>query len=789
MEPDVVRLYSSSPPPLDEGGEEEDEDEFGDFGGYCSGVSSSFSLSEFDTPTSANQSHATETSPPDLYITSVQNASSSGKNVTSEEAETLTENLQASFSIPNPLVNETSVSIAYCENRKPEGSEIVINGAPPSDLKGAPCVVPNTAQHRSASNPQPEAGSAAQQSDLSVGSGGHSVSNGQSKLNTGMALDGSTVTSLTNSTETGVGSRAESSSGPVSPSAAFQISLEKVSESEENVVDEVSMEFQDIPFNNTSGDQSIDEGRTEQQQEQEEVSTSFQEPSGQESVASFGEAVPESGSEDLGDWTETSVGPAAEADEVSGAQLCKDSLDHNMVPCMEVREDFEEVCGTTTDFTLKVVPDAEGDKVSEELKGTTEMDESFGDFRDAVGVVDFSRTESATQEGFADFVTAVSGCSTDDDYGDTDTLKDWKEEEELPEEDQEAANDRNIEETWCSELPPSDSFADFSSAPFDGSAGSRDGWVAFGMQEESESQRESWSAFGEEQPSSTAVATSGDNLQNDNVSIGTNCKLQNLFQSSFFPSEVTSEIKEVVPLQALLDPQDNPESSSHPVQGEAAAMWRHLLDTHSAHGLKVQWVGSRSNRILLDCLGIRNILFTGQKKRPLIVPMFASGLGMLEPTKDPVRPSPTSPAPQTPYSPGQDRSTLCTLVASSLSSREDAGGVGSQLNLDFFGPVDDSSSDSDTDAPVLPGVDPELYVLTTAKLDSSNVGSNVAEAFNKLMETVEKTSTVTRKTEKMEDGAISEEAARVISLLPDMSFMRARVLMFPYSLNPAANCP
>uniref|UniRef100_A0A3B1J759 Aftiphilin a n=1 Tax=Astyanax mexicanus TaxID=7994 RepID=A0A3B1J759_ASTMX len=116
-------------------------------------------------------------------------------------------------------------------------------------------------------------------------------------------------------------------------------------------------------------------------------------------------------------------------------------------------------------------------------------------------------------------------------------------------------------------------------------------------------------------------------------------------------------------------------------------------------------------------------------------------------------------------------------------SNPTAGGVGSQLNLDFFGPVEDSSSDSDTDTPVLPGVDPELYELTTAKLDSSNVGSNVAEAFNKLMETVEKTST----TEKMEDGAISEEAARVISILPDMSFMRARVLMFPYSLNPAAN--
>jgi len=33
----------------------------------------------------------------------------------------------------------------------------------------------------------------------------------------------------------------------------------------------------------------------------------------------------------------------------------------------------------------------------------------------------------------------------------------------------------------------------------------------------------------------------------------------------------------------------------------------------------------------------------------------------------------------------------------------------------------------------------------------------------------------------------SEEAAKVISLLPDLSFMQARVLMFPSILTPAAN--
>ncbi len=40
----------------------------------------------------------------------------------------------------------------------------------------------------------------------------------------------------------------------------------------------------------------------------------------------------------------------------------------------------------------------------------------------------------------------------------------------------------------------------------------------------------------------------------------------------------------------------------------ALGMWRHLQDIQGSHGLKYKWAGSHSNRILLDCLGIRNIV-------------------------------------------------------------------------------------------------------------------------------------------------------------------------------------
>ncbi|NXA13017.1 AFTIN protein, partial [Sapayoa aenigma] len=47
MEPDIIRMYSSSPPPLDNGADDDDEDEFGGF----SGVSTAgVTFTDFDTP-------------------------------------------------------------------------------------------------------------------------------------------------------------------------------------------------------------------------------------------------------------------------------------------------------------------------------------------------------------------------------------------------------------------------------------------------------------------------------------------------------------------------------------------------------------------------------------------------------------------------------------------------------------------------------------------------------------------------------------------------------------------
>ncbi|KAK7930384.1 hypothetical protein WMY93_006779 [Mugilogobius chulae] len=212
----------------------------------------------------------------------------------------------------------------------------------------------------------------------------------------------------------------------------------------------------------------------------------------------------------------------------------------------------------------------------------------------------------------------------------------------------------------------------------------------------------------------------------------------------------------------------------------------HRLGSAGGHprgsGSQVPVGGSCCNKALLCSLGIdtRNILFTGQKKQPVIVPMYAAGLGMLEPVK-PVSAAEmiASIAHNSACSSDSVQEALPPVQfdwsSSGLTNPLDASGGSSLLNLDFFGPVDDSESGAGS----IPGVDPELFELTTAKLDSNKM----TDAFARLMSSVQSTSTA-RKPRR--DENLSEEAQKVISRFPDLSFMTAKVLMFPTTLTPHA---
>ncbi|XP_008848857.1 aftiphilin isoform X1 [Nannospalax galili] len=375
----------------------------------------------------------------------------------------------------------------------------------------------------------------------------------------------------------------------------------------------------------------------------------------------------------------------------------------------------------------------------------------------------------------------------------------------------------------------SDDFADFSSAgpsqavdwsAFEGEQKDGCSWAAFGDQQATEShhRKEVWQSHRTDENTDTLgvpkmhsvplAASKGTvaigHLQESATSVQTALlnRLERIFEACFPSIFVPVAEEEVTSLKHLLETSTLPVKTREALaeSGELLDVWTELQDIHDAHGLRYQWGGSHSNKKLLCSLGIdtRNILFTGNKKQPVIVPMYAAGLGMLEPTKEPLKPlsaaekiasigqTSTLTAEMTTCTSDQFQESLPPVQfdwsSSGLTNPLDASGGSTLLNLDFFGPVDDSSSSSST---TIPGVDPELYELTTAKLEVSTSSLRVTDAFAKLMSTVEKTSTSTRKPKREEH--LSEEAVRVIASLPDLSFMHAKVLMFPATLTPSTS--
>ncbi|XP_011894993.1 PREDICTED: aftiphilin isoform X1 [Cercocebus atys] len=381
----------------------------------------------------------------------------------------------------------------------------------------------------------------------------------------------------------------------------------------------------------------------------------------------------------------------------------------------------------------------------------------------------------------------------------------------------------------CNGFQDSDDFADFSSAgpsqvvdwnAFEDEQKDSCSWAAFGDQQATEShhRKEAWQSHRTDEnidtpeapkmhsvPSATSKgAVASGHLQESATSVQTALlnRLERIFEACFPSILVPDAEEEVTSLKHLLETSTLPIKTREalPESGELLDVWTELQDIHDAHGLRYQWGGSHSNKKLLCSLGIdtRNILFTGNKKQPVIVPMYAAGLGMLEPTKEPLKPlsaaekiasigqtATVSPDMNTCTS-DQFQESLPPVQfdwsSSGLTNPLDASGGSTLLNLDFFGPVDDSSSSSST---TIPGVDPELYELTTSKLEISTSSLKVTDAFARLMSTVEKTSTSTRKPKREEH--LSEEAIKVIAGLPDLTFMHAKVLMFPATLTPSTS--
>ncbi|CAL8329414.1 unnamed protein product [Lota lota] len=857
MEPDVIRMYSSSPPPLEDGAEEE-EDDFGDFDGFSS-VPHSVSFTEFDTPTTFNQVQALNaTSPPELLnngrmagLPSFSTAAShpqegdlskangvlpGGCHSSGPSERTVGETkkaLSCARDVPGSGLTDGQLPIA-CNG---EGPEVLTNGCATLDVQGIPSLQNSVHGCRKGDTGDTEAVLPESRDDefadfaafADVGGrdspaahtaeslhspvGGSSPRQGPSPVhcNTDRGIDSEGNTEEAH--RVGLDSADSVSSGelPDELSDRDQGCLSDSDSKQPDCVHEhlstVCTTAEPLALNGCCGESP------------EEKAGSGEDGPSQERSGAEEEAT--------GNATETETGT---------------SLDR------PPGTDGAERCGDATGAAAAALPQEDSAVPAHQSPLPEDQDEDFGDFDSggcvsAEGFAEFDQLDVQPQHGMPSAESSVDtqhghGGPEDDDFGDFNTQRfvpagteEEEVEEVLPLEDGNYNSNDDKDRGQLADFPGSDSFGNFSSVAVDAAAPRADaGWSAF-SEEAGPAEEESWAAFDEEQLSAPpavqeewstpeAPPTTSDHQTSRReihsvVLIVKRCpprqqvalsgRLERLFQQSFPENPVPEVEEEVPPLKCLLEPAEEQGPPQGPPQGpenghrttQLNGVWRQLLDIHQASGLKHQWGGSHSNKTLLSSLGIdtRNILFTGQKKQAIIVPMYAASLGMLEPTKEPVKPisaaemitsiaqaPPLGPEKSPcPSDPAQEALPPVQFdwSSSGLTNPLDASGGSSLLNLDFFGPVEDSGPSSSTS---IPGVDPELYELTTAKLDSTGSGRRVVDAFARLMSTMEKTSTSTRKPKKEEH--LSEEAAKVMASLPDLSFMQAKVLMFPTTLTP-----
>ncbi|XP_032804328.2 aftiphilin isoform X2 [Petromyzon marinus] len=404
-----------------------------------------------------------------------------------------------------------------------------------------------------------------------------------------------------------------------------------------------------------------------------------------------------------------------------------------------------------------------------------EGEDDFGSFREASAA-----KSPASEDDFGDFGAAVGAVADGDAQG------------SLAASDSAEFGDFASEQAAGADggLKDGDGFADFSRArsPLgkEGEAQQQDeeegGWAAFGTAQSSDE----FGAFGE--APSASGGTDGFEFGQGGAAragpaaaapagVSTPSLLQRVFQACFpCPSLAWAE-DAVVPLREVMvsAPQGAEEEVAR--HRPALALWAELVETDDAHGLRYQWGGSHTNKRLLSALGIdtRNILFTGQKKQPVIVPVYAAGLGMLEPTKGPMNPISAA---EKIASIAQGSGTAMPGSAGSAGAAASGESVQEGVAAAQF-----DWSGSGLKNP-LDGVDPELFELTTAKMESASTVSRVTDAIARLMSTADKTLTSARRPRREEK--LSGEALSVMAALPDLSFMRAKVLMFPSTLTPTA---
>lgn len=893
MEPDIIRMYSSSPPPLDNGAEDDDEDEFGEFGGFSEVSPSGVGFVDFDTP---DYTRPKEDFVPSNHFMPIHDYSENVDSLTSFKAVKNGNDKDITAELSTPVKSQYDVVLSTTSKEMTPSKALdpsSIDGMEsPGDLNKVVMQGPNTGQPRSLSpgdfrtdtsivhqTTQLESCNGEKPPCLEILTNGfaglETVSpQGTDDLDTVAASKGPTPPGTC-----GTECRLDSAASPAKEFADFatfsqpeRIQLEEVAcavltdgdaltrinrVNELNSVKEVALGGSFEDKGDADGELQAcvseisvitDRGSGVKQQDlqvlqQEELVHSRiqseawslvdsnenpkairREQSNTEENDLFAskcaelcmDSIKTSDVNEIGSSKEenkkftNSKNPNPDPTEEnvlddSVASIKNGDSGNSFVTYHETSEDdfgdFGTASGTTPPFVTSTqgsMSDVTFEESSEHFLHFSEPSEDFGEFEDTNAV---SCQEEMVFTA-SDLRQTSDGLSGGYPLADKSGRKDSEPGSKLENgQDSEFGDFDSVPNTQgnSSAFQDSDDFADFSSAGLSHAVDwnafedeQKDGcsWAAFGDQQATEShhRKEVWQSHRTDESTDTlgtpemhsvssvtsrGAAASG-HLQDSAAAVQTALlkRLERIFEACFPSVLVPDAEEEVTSLKHLLEMNTLPVRTQEALaeSGELTDVWTELQDIHDAHGLRYQWGGSHSNKKLLCSLGIdtRNILFTGNKKQPVIVPMYAAGLGMLEPTKEPLKPLSAA-------------EKIASIGQTTIMTPE-MNPCTSESFQESLPPVQFDWSSSGLTNP-LDGVDPELYELTTAKLEASTSSLRVTDAFAKLMSTVEKTSTSTRKPKREEH--LSEEAVRVIASLPDLTFMHAKVLMFPATLTPS----
>lgn len=512
MEPDVIRIYSSSPPPMEDGAEEEDN-EFGDFGTF-SGVPNSISFTEFDTPTTFNQTQAlTATSPPELINNrgTMGFSSSNGTHSITNELSKANGVVPASHLGSSPsertdMKKVLSSSLDFTAGSEPAdcnggGTEVLTNGFAAFDVQGSPSSQNSVHSHVK--------GTSTEETDsVPVGSPEDDFADFAAFSNAEGHLSQTANEDLDNPTGGGLPAGAARRDEHCNISQGT-ISEDNVRDANRTGPNTSSSDSISVPTEAPGGSCNTDRGSCTDADSQQRDVAFTQEHFASEAACTIKpvalngvDVADRDNSKDTAGCSENDLSPdadgeAGQSDGKGSGNETETETETETSFGRPLSTDALEEYGDMSTTGSVPSPPLQGDTATpadhSQMAEDDEDEEDFGDFGDAgsfsgQGFADFDQLDVQQEESrphSSDPAQESTNSKDEDDFGDFNSPKFH------------TSGNEGEEGGRFADFPVSDSFGNFSSAAEGADSEGDAGWSAFGEQQQVEG--ESWAAFSTEQ--------------------------------------------------------------------------------------------------------------------------------------------------------------------------------------------------------------------------------------------------------------------------------------------------